>query len=471
MVITKTSAHTQLGMHLVNICFFALNIFHIIFASTSDITPKDTGFLRFKISVFSQFNVNILIIALVLFLIQMIFSYLILARKFRKANLVRINELGVAGENNVEIRKNLRIDPKLIYKWVQEEAVEYKIRSVKRVYLTDTNIPNAITIDVIPLPFVRSSWLVLDANLIEILDEREIRAVIAHELGHVKYLDGLVNLFRFGMNFFVFIAYSVRIFDVIKYLIIEEPSLENILLRILFLLVFIAVLWGFTIVNNILMNYSRRQAELMADYFSAKKIGRNHIINALILLGQRLDVVAAFGTEFKWLGYRESKSDVTREFLQGIKELPAEELSKDISRRKAVYIYVYQRLKNMKNDLFIPLTDEQINEMAEQACNKLLKLREEEINKGPVKDRRTNTELNKLTIDWFSIDEDQNRYLNEEEIIRLIKMLENNPQKELFENDIGNRRMRLGRDHPSMRERIIFLYNSISKNNSNEPKS
>ncbi len=127
MAITKTSAHTQLKMHLTNILFFALNIFHIIFASTSDLAPKDTGFLRFKISVFSQFNVNRFLIAIVLFLIQMIFSYIVLARKFRKANLVRINELGLVGENNIEIRKNLRIDPKLIYKWVEEEASEYKI--------------------------------------------------------------------------------------------------------------------------------------------------------------------------------------------------------------------------------------------------------------------------------------------------------------------------------------------------------
>ncbi len=330
-------------------------------------------------------------------------------------------------------------------------------------YLTDTNIPNAMTIDVVPIPFIRRSWLVLDANLIEILDEREIRAVIAHELGHVKYLDGLVNLFRFGMNFFVFIAYSLRIFDVIKYLIIEEPNVENILLRILFLLVFIAILWGFTILNNILMNYTRRQAELMADYFSAKKIGRNHIINALMLLGQRLDVVTAFGTEFKWLGYRENKSDVTREFLQGIKELPPEELSKEISRQKAVFIYVHQRLKNMKSDLFIPLTNDQIDELAEQACEKLLKLREEEIKNGTVNGRRTKTELNKLTIDWFTIDADKNHYLLDDEIEQLVKALLKNPQKELFENDIGTRRMRLGRDHPSMRERIIFLYESIPK--------
>ena len=109
------------------------------------------------------------------------------------------------------------------------------------------------------------------------------------------------------------------------------------------------------------MNFSRRQSELMADYYSAKKSGRNHIINALILLGQRMDVISAFGTEFRWLGSLEGKDNLTKEFVQGLKTLPPEELSKEISREKAVSIYVRMRLENLKNELFVPLTKEQID--------------------------------------------------------------------------------------------------------------
>jgi hypothetical protein len=178
-------------------------------------------------------------------------------------------------------------------------------------------------------------------------------------------------------------------------------------------------------------------------------------------LGQRLEVVSAFGTEFKWLGKRENRKDVTREFLQGIKDLPAEELSKDISRKRALEIYVTQRLKNLKEDLFVPLTDEEIEQLAEKACSKLLNKREEEIEKGLIKDRKLKSELKNLTIDWLTLDKDKDQYLNDNEIDLLIKEIIGNPNKELLEIELYQRRYVLGRDHPSMRDRILFVYYSM----------
>ncbi|NHJ46678.1 MAG: M48 family metalloprotease [Asgard group archaeon] len=455
---------TKIKLNLTNILFFLLNIFHIILASTSTIDVRDTGILRYQISFFSSFNYQEFILASVLLVLQFIISYIILFRRFRKSNLAQINELGLVGDNNEEIRKNLRLDPKLIYQWVVEEAEKYKIKSIKRVYLTNTSIPNALTIDIVPLPLIRSSWIVLDANVIEILDEREIKAVIAHELGHVKRLDSLVNIFRYGVNYFVFIAYSFVFLEMLDKLIIYRPADGTtpltITLRVGFVLIFILILIGFTIINRLIMNLSRRQAELMADYYAAKKIGKNHIINALILLGQRIDVITAFGTEFKWLGKRENKTDVTREFLQGIKDLPPEELSKEISRKKALEIYVHQRLKNLKEDLFVPITDEEITKLADEACAKLLGKREEEIEKGLIKDRKLASELQKLTIDWLTLDKDQDQYLKDEEIDQLIKTIISNPSKELFESDLYQRRTALLKDHPSMKDRILFVYYS-----------
>jgi Zn-dependent protease with chaperone function len=451
--------NTRIKLTLTNILFFLVNIFHIILASTLTISEKYNGILRYQINFFSSFNYKQFIIASVLLVLQFVISYIVLFRRFRKSNLAQINEFGLVGDNNDDIKKNLRLDPKLIYQWVIEEAEKYNIKSVRRIYLTNTAIPNALTIDIIPLPLIRSSWIVLDANVIEILDEREIKAVIAHELGHVKRLDSLINIFRYGVNYFVFVAYSLVILEMIDILIVIRPPVAlDIALRIAFLLVFILILLGLTIINRLIMNLSRRQAELMADYYAAKKIGKNHIINALILLGQRIDVITAFGTEFKWLGKRENKQDVTREFLQGIKDLPPEELSKDISRRKALEIYVYQRLKNLKEDLFVPLTDEDIKRLTDEACAKLLGKREEELEKGLIKDRKLASEIQKLTIDWLKIDKDKDQYLKDEEIEQLIKTMISNPGKELFESDLYQSRTALLRDHPSMKDRILFIY-------------
>ncbi|MHA1505210.1 MAG: M48 family metallopeptidase [Candidatus Heimdallarchaeota archaeon] len=462
MAVKGILVKTQLKLHLSNIFFFLLNILHILVAATSKISVKTEGFLRFSIIPFQQFNVGAFVIAIVIFVIQLLISYIILLRKFKTSGLTQINELGIIGENNEKILTNLRIDPKQIFTWVHELAEEQNIKSIKRIYLTDTSIPNAMTMDVVPIPGIRSTWIVLDANVLEILDEREIKAVISHELGHVKYFDAIVNLYRFGINFFVYIAYSLIVLTLlyrISEVIIEGTSTPlGIALKIAFFIVVILILWALTIINRLLMSFSRRHAEFMADYYAAKKVGRDHIINALVILGQRLDVVTSFATEVKWLGSLEGKDDMTREFVQGIKDLPSKELSKEISREKAVKTYIYQRLKNLRDDLFIPITDEQIDEFTKIASEKLLKKRGDLIQKGTAPDRKLQEEMVKLTIDWLLIDKDKDLYLNEDEIEQLVTKLLLNPNKELFEQDIMQRRSIFGTEHPSMRDRIIFLY-------------
>ena len=462
MAVNSVLLKVRIKLFFSGIFFFLLNFFHIAIASTSKIDFEAEGFFRF-IVFFSSFERWRILFALGIFVLQIIFSYFVMFRKFRKAELAQIDETGLVGNNNEKILKNLRINPQEIYKWVHEQAEEYKIKSIKRIYLTDTSIPNAMTLDVVPLPFIRSSWIVLDANVLEILDERETKAVIAHELGHVKRLDGIVNIFRYGINFYALLAYLIILLEMIRLIIADTPVALEILVRVGFLLLLIIVIWVFTLLNRLLLNYSRRQSELMADYYAAQRIGRNHIINALVLLGQRLDVISAFGTEFRWLGNRESKKDVSREFLQGLKDLPPEELSKEISREKAVHIYVQQRLKNLKEELYVPLTDEQIKDLTVEASKKLLSLREEQLEKGLMKDRKIASELSKLTIDWFLIDKDKDLYLKDEEVDNLVKEIIGNPNKELFEHDLYPRRAILVRDHPSMKDRIIFLYYAFPK--------
>ncbi|MCK5158560.1 MAG: M48 family metalloprotease [Candidatus Heimdallarchaeota archaeon] len=329
MAVNSVLLKVRIKLFTTGILFFLLNFFHIAVAATSKISfEDDKGFFEF-IEFFSSFERWRILFALGIFIVQIIFSYIVMFRKFRKAELARIDETGLVGNKNEKILQNLKINPQEIYKWVHEQAEAHNIKSIKRIYLTDTSIPNAMTLDVVPLPFIRSSWIVLDANVLEILDERETKAVIAHELGHVKRLDGIVNIFRYGINFYALLAYLIIILEMIRLIIADIPVvLLDILIRVGFLLLLIIVIWAFTLLNRLLLNYSRRQSELMADYFAAQRIGRNHIINALVLLGQRIDVISAFGTEFRWLGNRESKKDVSREFLQGLKDLPPEELSK-----------------------------------------------------------------------------------------------------------------------------------------------
>ncbi len=464
MFTNRVILQAHLKMHISNILFFALNVFHIILASTSNIVTQTDTFLKFRILFFNDFNTTRFLLALGIVISQIILSYIVLFRKFRKTELVLITENGLTGENNDKILHDLRINSKQIYQWVHSLASEQGIKSIKRIYLTDTSIPNALTLDVLPLPFIRRSWIVLDANVLEILEKREIKAVISHELGHVKRFDGIVNLFRFGVNFLVLLAYAFFIISIVYHIIAVQPIVAlDIALKIVYLLVVLFIIYILTIINNLLINLSRRQSELIADHYAARTTGRNHIINALVLIGQRMDTISAFGTEFKWLGSLEGKENLTREFIQGLKTLPTKEISKKISREKAVSIYVSQRLKNIRDDLFVPLSDEQINTLTEVSSKKLLKVREDSVENGFALHRQLKTDIHKLTINWLLIDKDKDLYLNDEEIDSLIKIIKSNPEKELFEEEIQKKRTIIGYDHPSIKQRILFLYESLKK--------
>ncbi|NHJ31240.1 MAG: M48 family metalloprotease, partial [Asgard group archaeon] len=215
MPVNSVLLKVRLKLFFSGLLFFLLNFFHIAVASTSKINFDSVKIFQF-FEFFSSFEWWRLLLALGIFIVQIIISYIVMLRRFSKAELARIDETGLVGNNNEKLLQNLRIEPKKIYKWVHEQAEEYNIRSVDRIYLTDTSIPNAMTLDVIPLPIIRSSWIVLDANVLEILDEREIKAVISHELGHVKRLDGIVNIFRYGINYYTFTAYLIIILEMMR---------------------------------------------------------------------------------------------------------------------------------------------------------------------------------------------------------------------------------------------------------------
>lgn len=438
--------------------FFAINLFHIALVSTSELSISNTGLVRFNITFFSTFNFSAFFIALTLVIIQMVICYLVLRRVFKQKGIYQLTENGTVPET--DLKAKMRYSPQLIYQWVNELAEQQGIKSIKKIYLMDTNIPNALTLDVVPLPLIRRSWLVLDANILDILEEKEIKAVISHELGHIKHYDSSLNLFRYGLNYFTFIAYSLGILEMLYYIIAEPPDVLNILLRLGFLVVFLLLLFIMTFVSRSLMTVTRRESELLADYYGAKEIGRNHMINALILLGQRLEVVHAFATEFNWLGNREQRENIRQDFLQGLKDLPREELNEDLSRERAVQIYLSNRLKKLREDLYIPFTDDQIDTLANKATNELLELRKKEIENGLVNDRKKKKLVNLHTIDWRLIDKDKDLYLNDEEVDYLIKELENNPNKELFEDELNKMSFFL-RNYPSLKERILFIYKTI----------
>ncbi|TFF84086.1 hypothetical protein EU523_01845 [Candidatus Heimdallarchaeota archaeon] len=464
----KTLPKTWFTLLFTDIVFFLLNFFHIALASTLTIELSEVGLLRYQISFFTSFNYSSFFIALIVVVVQFILSYILLIQRFRKRGITEIKPIELEANNQPSFIQNLRISPQKIYNWVQELAAEHNVKSIKRVYLTDMQIPSVMTIDIIPLPFIRHSWLVLDANIIEILEEREIKAIICHELGHVKYGDGTVNFFKFGLNYFVFIAYAFPILELFYLLFTAPVNALSIALRIAFIIIVVFILLAFTILSNFLMNISRRQAEFICDVYSAKHVGRNHMINALLTVGKRNEVLNSFYNEFRWLGSLENKENISQEFIQGLKELSPQELSRTISREKAVSIYIRQRLQNLKTFLKIPLKDKQIEELADKASKELIMKRKNGLNNNYFHNNHEKKEHLLIQEHDLLLGEDNSLFLDNNNLDKLIKIIESNPEKSLFSFDSEKENGSKETPYPTIKERILFLYYNLEKNRKKE---
>jgi len=153
----------------------------------------------------------------------------------------------------------------VVYGAVQEIAQRLRIE-MPEVWVYESPDPNAFATG----PSKNNSMVAVSTGLLNSLDEQEVRAVLAHEMGHVyngdmfvtTVLAGLMNTFVYFLSRWVYrhlaernaaLAFGVYIF----------------LQLVLSFLAMIPIAW-----------FSRRR-EFAADAFSAKVYGRTSMISAL----------------------------------------------------------------------------------------------------------------------------------------------------------------------------------------------
>ncbi len=176
------------------------------------------------------------------------------------------------------------IEPKtekefLVYNTVKELSARVGIR-MPEVWVYWADEPNAFATG----PSRNNAMVAVSSGLVENLSDDEVRAVLAHEIGHIAngdmvattLLQGLMNTFVYFLSTFIArIAASATSRD-------EEPNwlvyfLVQTVLQILFsVLATIVVMW-----------HSRRR-EFAADRFAAEMVGAEPMIRALA----KIDAIA-----------------------------------------------------------------------------------------------------------------------------------------------------------------------------------
>ncbi|UCH05603.1 MAG: M48 family metalloprotease [Candidatus Thorarchaeota archaeon] len=336
-----------------------------------------------------------------------------------------------------------------IVEWTQEVAKKCEV-SVRTIYLMKSPLPNAFTFS---LPGLGST-VAVHSNILDILQPDEVKAILAHEVGHISNRDSVIQIFARMPAFFVDTIYLyiyLRIVMGITNAIFLDSNLEWAGIRIGMLLVFFFFSRFLSVITQAVMQKGSREAELLSDYHAAEMEGVEPTINGLIRLGQRSEAVTALIEEIRWLESLnpERSGAVTRkELLRMIELYPLDGIDENNAREVAPWVFLSTRLRHMREVYGLSLSDDQIKEAVEPAMSVIDE-------KRPKKEEETTDKKKRGTVDWRTVDYDGDRRLSAEELKDLLEILRNNPEKLMFDSEVGMDLLAVS--HPDFRRRVLTI--------------
>lgn len=134
-----------------------------------------------------------------------------------------------------------------------------------------------------------------------------------------------------------------------------------------------------------------------------------------------------------------------------LNRFPSNEMNEWAAQVYAPFIFVEFELERLRSQLYVPLTDEMIHELVEQAVRAM-----QQQNVIPVF-----TPDNVRENDWRNFDQNQNNFLEMSEIDEFVKILRKSPNRFIFTSEVIN--FHFLADHPLLRDRILSVYSALAK--------
>jgi Zn-dependent protease with chaperone function len=346
---------------------------------------------------------------------------------------------------------------------VHELAGYMKVGCVRWIVINDRPDPNAYTAHILGV----GNIVVLHSNLLEIMPPEGVRAVVAHEVGHIRRKDSLVYLLASIPGSFMFMLGLVILWR-IGIGIFWFENLWVLVQRVLF----VGMVWalaGWVLVRlHRLANRASQQSEHLADAYAAQVCGWGPTLNALLLLGERAEAVHAVMNTLQKQPHLKGLTFTEEHLVRILKRLPPRELDENKARHLAPRLYIEERLAELRDTLCVPLSDEEIVELARRADQDLrnkqaeeAKVNAEEVAKQVQQEKEKEAELEKLLIDWRKFDWDRSGHLDVNETAALVAELRTDTRRMIFRQFLEPEAE--WESHPTMRGRLLFLYDAFER--------
>lgn len=304
---------------------------------------------------------------------------------------------------------------------------------VSGIFVGKSPQPNAFT----TFSAEKGDIVFLNSNLLDIMDEESLRAVIAHELGHIKKKDvwhfigvliprNIIRLWMFlfllqylgivllSSSFFIFATRSVGMIGGLFFLVLCDSILDRV------------------------SNWYAQSKEKMADAYAVEYTSLEGMVNGFLRLNDR-----SYTLEAIVMALKEEDSEIDAQVLgEALQIFPMGVKSKEDIASLAPTYYAHAQFNLLLTNLRIEIEEEK----AQKVLQELLSHQKE---REP-KDETPREDTAEKPFLWQEFDWNHDGVLQKNELIGLRDALLKNPTA--LTNEEGERGQ-----HPSIRERILFL--------------
>ena len=191
-------------------------------------------------------NGNLAIWVFIVSVVYAVFQYFF-------ANMTLVWSLGA---NEIERKDNPRV-----YNIVENLTISENL-PMPKIYLIDDPAPNALASGRDP----KNALIAVTTGLLDVMDDRELRAVLAHELSHVKNYDIRISMIVFGLVALIGMMSDIGI------RMIRRSDDDDMRSPVGIILAFIVLIF-MPLVAILTKLAVSRQREYLADISAAKMIG------------------------------------------------------------------------------------------------------------------------------------------------------------------------------------------------------